>query len=312
MAIVSIRIGNAENVYSYDDGEFDSAIESTAPIKAGAPVDPNDVLLLGTSGLSGVSGPATSTDNAVVRFDGAVGTPIQNSLVIISDAGGITIPNGLTIGSVGAATIIQLNTATVRIGDGGATNYVEINTTGDMSFVGTATIWNDLFFPMSSGRIGGANQPTWTAFQGNISEYTFSVNDYIHLPSSEISHGYKEESDFELHCHIVTNGSDVGDTEVNYEVEYTIGNINGVMSAAAILTSGDFIIVGGTTDRTHRRIELGTISGTGILSMSSIKIRFRRIARVGGGTDPTSDPFVTMVGVHIEEDTVGSRTEEAK
>jgi hypothetical protein len=143
-------------------------------------------------------------------------------------------------------------------------------------------------------------------------EYTFAINDYIHLPSGEIAHSYKEGSDITLHVHIVLDGSDVGDTDVNYEIEYTIGDKNEVMSAAAIITSGDYTITGGLADRMHLYIPVGTIVGTNLLIQASLKMRFRRIALVGGGNAPSNDPFVTMVGVHIEEDTVGSRTETAK
>lgn len=192
------------------------------------------------------------------------------------------------------------------------TNYSAFEVDGTLKFIGTATVWNDIFFPMSVGRIGGANQPSWDAFQGNTFEYTFAINDYINLASQEISHSYKEGSDIKLHVHIVLNGSDVGDTVVNYEVEYTIGDIDEVMSAAAIVTSGDQTITGGTADRTHLFLEIGTIDGTNLKAQAALKIRFRRIALVGGGNAPSNDPFVLMAGAHIEEDTVGSRTEHAK
>ena len=198
------------------------------------------------------------------------------------------------------------------IGDQAAGNYLEMETDGVAEFVGSSTVWNDIYFPMSSGKIGGANQPTWAAFQGNTMEYTFAINDYIHLPSGEIAHSYLEGSDIKLHVHIVLDGSDIGDTDVNYEIEYTIGDINEVMSAAAVITSGDYTIVGGTADRTHLFIQIGTIAGAGFLIGAALKMRFRRIALVGGGNAPSNDPFVLMVGAHIEEDTVGSRTETTK
>jgi len=195
-----------------------------------------------------------------------------------------------------------------RIGDPNA-DFTEIEIDGTVEFNGAATVWNDIYFPMSSGKIGGVNQPTWAAFQGNTMEYAFAINDYIHLPSGEIAHSYKQGTDIELHVHIVLDGSDVGDTDVNYEVEYTIGDMNEVMSAAALATSGDYTILGGTADRTHLFIQVGTIAGAGFLIGAALKMRFRRIPLVGGGNAPTSDPFVLMVGAHIEEDTVGSRTE---
>ena len=135
-----------------------------------------------------------------------------------------------------------------------------------------------------------------------------NLNDYIHLPAGEILHSYKEGSDIKLHAHIVTNGSDVGITEVNYEIEYTVGDINETVSAATPISSGDSVIAASTTDRTHIRVDVGTITGTNYKINSALKMRFRRITRVGGTGDPAADPFVLMVGAHIEEDTVGSRT----
>lgn len=44
----------------------------------------------GSGGSGNVTGPGSSTDNAVVRWDGAGGTTIQNSVVIASDAGAVS------------------------------------------------------------------------------------------------------------------------------------------------------------------------------------------------------------------------------
>jgi hypothetical protein len=44
----------------------------------------------GSTGSGDVLGPASSTDNAIARFDGTTGKIVQNSAVTISDAGGIT------------------------------------------------------------------------------------------------------------------------------------------------------------------------------------------------------------------------------
>lgn len=52
---------------------------------------PNTWVLLDSGGAVGdVSGPASSTDNAVVRFDLATGKLLQNSTVIIGDTGNVT------------------------------------------------------------------------------------------------------------------------------------------------------------------------------------------------------------------------------
>ena len=61
-----------------------------------------------------VTGPASATDNAVARFDSTTGKVIQNSTVIISDAGDVTATslNGvLGSGTPAAATVTTLTTS---------------------------------------------------------------------------------------------------------------------------------------------------------------------------------------------------------
>jgi len=68
------------------------------------------VIQVGGGGGSGdVTGPTSSTDNAVVRFDSTTGKLVQNSSVTIDDSGnltitGKTIPNIQTVSSEGTIT----------------------------------------------------------------------------------------------------------------------------------------------------------------------------------------------------------------
>jgi len=48
----------------------------------------------------GVEGPATSTDNAVPRFDGVTGSLLQDSGVTIDDSDNLDVPGSLTLGTV--------------------------------------------------------------------------------------------------------------------------------------------------------------------------------------------------------------------
>ena len=52
----------------------------------------------GGGGSGDVVGPGSSTDNAVVRFDGTTGKLIQNSGVIIDDSNNTTNPGMMAIG----------------------------------------------------------------------------------------------------------------------------------------------------------------------------------------------------------------------
>ena len=89
--------------------------------------------ITGVTGLGDVTGPASATDNAITRFDGTTGKLIQNSVVTVSDTGGIA----------GATTITDIN-------------YVDFNTayattlaTGQMGWNGNDT----LGLGMSGGNI---------------------------------------------------------------------------------------------------------------------------------------------------------------
>lgn len=74
MALQQIRIGSADNIFQYDDVDFDSAIETTAPIKSAAPIDPTDVLRLEdiAATILGATYPVGSVYLAVVATDPSV------------------------------------------------------------------------------------------------------------------------------------------------------------------------------------------------------------------------------------------------
>ena len=80
MTLRQIRVGSCDNIHQYDDADFSSAVETDQPIKAGTPVDPNDVLRLDDIGsiVGDVKGPAASTDANLVEFDGISGKKLKD------------------------------------------------------------------------------------------------------------------------------------------------------------------------------------------------------------------------------------------
>lgn len=92
-----------------------------------------------------VTGPASATDNAVVRFDSASGELVQNSLVIVDDAGTLTLPDqvigGLPAGSLAYAApnlFFQNNEAEVTLDIGSQTRLYVRNQTGSTIVKGKA------------------------------------------------------------------------------------------------------------------------------------------------------------------------------
>lgn len=66
--------------------------ETLSIVQGGVMVDctTQDIADLGGGGSGDVVGPASATDNALVRFDGTTGKLIQNSPVLVTDSGAIS------------------------------------------------------------------------------------------------------------------------------------------------------------------------------------------------------------------------------
>ena len=92
-----------------DTGGF-YILESHSPLTWRGPI--------GGGGTGNVVGPASSTDNALVRFDGTTGKLLQNSGAALNDAGALTVPGSITSASGGvtatsgsiAGSILQATT----------------------------------------------------------------------------------------------------------------------------------------------------------------------------------------------------------
>ena len=112
MAIKTVSIGTAEDVYRFDDGVTPYGVETDAQIKVGtAPALNDEVVRLQDIPApgDGVSATANIADNAIVRGDGGV-KKVQDSPVTIDDAGNVDIPTGqgLQVNSTQVVTDQQL------------------------------------------------------------------------------------------------------------------------------------------------------------------------------------------------------------
>ena len=189
-------------------------------------------------------------------------------------------------------------------------NETLISATGDLSFVGTATVFEDIVISLSAAKVPAANAPTWSGFISNLNAYTYGLNDFQEF-SAEIKHSYLEGSDIEFHIHGATNGLEGVDKTIKFEIEYelvdnnTSGDFGDTYTGTTIIP-GEIIILANTADKTSWVITVGVDASGNFLQGASVTGRVRRIASTG--TEPASDPFVMQIGLHVEQDTVGSRT----
>jgi len=176
----------------------------------------------------------------------------------------------------------------------------------EKTFLLGVSVYDDIYLSISVTKPGGT-APTWAPFHGNLKQYTFAIDDYVE-GSFELKHDYKEGTDLNIHCHIVTNGAEAS-KEARYSFEYWMADMGEASVTTATLTSADKALT--NADGHHEYIDIGDISGTGVAIGAMVGFLFKRVA-LADGTGPTADPFVLSVGCHYQIDTLGSRTETSK
>ena len=198
-----------------------------------------------------------------------------------------------------------------KIGDGGTTNYTEFEADGTLEFNGTATVWDDLQFPLSGAKVPASNAPNWETFTANTNEYAFTVDDYIDTQANEIPHWWKEGTAGNVHLHVTTKAANAtgSDRFAKFTI-YTAYCDTGETWQETSFTQ-ELTIPDGTSALEMFYLDMGDLTLTNYIIGAEIKLRVKRIAATGG-TEYAGSIFLTQAGVHLEADTVGSRTETIK
>jgi len=111
---------------------------------------PNQTIAATGSASGDVTGPGSSTDNAVARFDGTTGKIIQNSSLQVNDSGEVTVgvwkgtEVGLSYGGTGAASALQARGNILPSYTGNAGKVLAVNSGAtDVEYIsagGTGTV----------------------------------------------------------------------------------------------------------------------------------------------------------------------------
>jgi len=165
--------------------------------------------------------------------------------------------------------------------------------------------WRDIDFPIII-RTTGANIPTLTTINGNLTMPTWAVNDFNQCESQEFVHEWKQGSTCYWHIHLTTNGLDVDNRYVRFEVEYGYVTPNGQWVFPAVIDSGDLLIPANTPNETMFIFSIGNFTPTGVKIGGHCVARLKRITATG--TAPTSNPWCPMLQQHVLCDSLGSRS----
>jgi hypothetical protein len=111
------------------------------------------------AGISAVTGPDSSTDNAIVRWDGATGETTQNSVVIVTDAGAVTGVTSLVMaGALSGVTTLAMGGAlsgVTTISVSGTATMAAINASGLVAAAGAMTVGTTLGVTGATTLTGG-------------------------------------------------------------------------------------------------------------------------------------------------------------
>ena len=163
--------------------------------------------------------------------------------------------------------------------------------------------WTDVDFPIII-RTVGPNIPTLVAINGNITMPQWAVNDFNVCESQEMIHAWKEGSTVFWHIHLTTNGLDATARYVKFEIEYGYADVMGQWVWPAVITTPDILIPANTPNETMMSMQLASFTPP-IKIAGHVVARLRRVAAAGAA--PTNNPWIPMMQLHIQLDTLGSR-----
>ena len=158
-------------------------------------------------------------------------------------------------------------------------------------------------------RTVAAGVPTLAVLGGNIRMPQWAVNDAHICEAHGIIFAWKEGSQVQWHVRLTTNGVDGTARYVRFSIEYGYVGLDGVWQFPALYTSTDLLIPANTPDRTMLRFDLASFTPADGLG-GHIIARIVRVAAVGAA--PSNNPFVSMLQLYAQVDTLGSRTVSAK
>lgn len=198
-----------------------------------------------------------------------------------------------------------------KAGDTSGGNYVKLTEEG-LTLVGTATVFDDVL-PSSVTVGGGANAPSFTAYNGNLRAYEFvgsgpTAKD-IHM-GFQMPHWYKEGSDVFPHIHLYVPNDGSGGV-IKFYCEFTWTNVNGTEGSTA--TYSGTLTIAASAGNLHKilKIDSSTFSGSGKTISSMLSCRFYRDPADVADTFGSS-VWLKSADVHAEKDALGSKEEYVK
>jgi len=174
------------------------------------------------------------------------------------------------------------------------------------NFMANENNWEDLRFPASSVRLGGAAPATFQAYKdGGVLAFATTPDQYIYI-IAQMPHAWEQGTDIEVHIHwtIPTAGSGVGAENVKWDLTYSWSDIGDAIpnSSADTLTRD----VQNLAADLHMLNSFGTITGTGFTKSGILIISLKRDVSVAN--DYADDVYLLELDIHYKINRAGSST----
>ena len=166
--------------------------------------------------------------------------------------------------------------------------------------------WDDLRFPASSVRLGGAAPATFQAYKsGGVLAFADNQTQYIYVVA-QMPHTWAEGTDIEAHLHWTTpvNGAGLGAENVKWDLTYSWSNINAAIPNAS--TDTVTVDVQTFTADMQQYTSFGTITGTGKTYSSCLIISLSRDSTVAN--DYANPAYLIEFDIHYKKNRFGTIT----
>lgn len=167
--------------------------------------------------------------------------------------------------------------------------------------------WEDLRFPVSAIRLGGAAPATAQAYRGGeVLSFASNVSNYVYL-TAQIPHSRIEDSNIRCHIHwlIPVGGMGGGAENVKWDLTYSWANIDGsfpVQTADAVTRN-----VASDPANKHLYSSWKEIDGVGKEASSMMVISVKRDVTVAN--DYASAALLLEFDIHFKQDKLGTDVE---
>lgn len=198
-----------------------------------------------------------------------------------------------------SASTGYLISGSAKFGDD--TNYIQISNDGTITMSGSATVWDDLFFPLMTGKQGQTDKP---AFDFNSMGYLFpqADNTQIMYITAQFPHSWKIGSTIHPHIHWKQENTGSPIFKLDYKWFSIGGSVPNTFETYIMATKNIPYTSGSMHQLNSGSAGISGSSITGVSSMMLMKLYRDDNAYTGNA-------LTYQLDIHIEKDALGSESE---